>query len=185
MVNIEISDKANYEDSKLPIDGRIHACKKCSGLECCGVLEEGGSLEPPYLTRQDIQLIEYHTGFSKKQFAVQRVNPVTGNKIYTMKVTPNYGCIFFDFNKGNCGIHSFRPMDCRLFPLDIRFIDNSYYWALFKYKHCNLSPRDIDILLKYKDVALTMLGNELHDYSTYPIPGMTKIGYQLIMNLTC
>jgi len=163
-------------------DGRITACKQCSGIHCCGILEEGGNLEPPYLTKLDIAKIQYFTGLQKEKFAFQRINPITGNLIYKMRTKPNHGCIFFDYEKGTCEIFSYRPMDCRLFPLDIEFIQDTYYWALFKYG-CNISQNDLDHLLNYKDVALKILGNELHDYATSPVPGMSRIGYQLLMKV--
>lgn len=163
-------------------DGKINACKQCSGINCCGILEEGGNLEPPYLTNFDIQKIEYFTGLLKGQFATERINPLTGNLIYKMRIKPNQGCIFFDQNEGKCEIFSYRPMDCRLFPLDIEFFNETYYWALFKYG-CDISQTDLDHLLNYKDIALKILGDELHDYATYPVPGMSKIGYELLMEV--
>lgn len=144
---------------------------------------EGGSLEPPYLTKQDIMNVQYFTGLKIDQFACRRTNPITGNTFYKMKIKPNSGCIFFDQNGGKCEVHAYRPMDCRLFPLDIEFLNGRYYWALFRYNYCNLSQDDLNHLLEYKDFALQILGNELHDYATNPVPGMNKVGYQLLMEV--
>lgn len=175
-------DIRNYsQESKISkCDGRISACKQCSGVHCCGVLVEGGTLEPPYLTKQDIENIQYFTGLKIDQFAIRRTNPVTGNTFHKIKVKPNQGCVFFDQNEGKCEIHAYRPMDCRLFPLDIEFRDGKYYWSLFRYVYCNLSKDDWNHLMEYKDIALQILGSELHDYATNPVPGMVKVGYQIL-----
>jgi Fe-S-cluster containining protein len=169
--------------------GSIDACKKCSGLECCGIVSEGGVIEPPYLTIYDIRQIEHYTGLKKEQFAVKRKNPVTGNVVSFLNTIENEGCIFFDRKKGKCTIHSFRPIDCRLFPLDLRAFPSdtntvpNYFWALFKFKRCSLNKKDISSLLKYKEVIKTILEEEIHDFATYPLPEMEKIGFQKLLKL--
>ena len=39
-------------------------------------------------------------------------------------------CKFLD-SEGNCTIYKQRPLDCRLYPLDIIEENNNYYWCLF------------------------------------------------------
>ena len=163
--------------------GKIEACKQCTGFVCCGILKEGGSIEPPYLTKHDIKQIEYHSGLTRERFIIEKKNNVTGNTVFIMQTTSDNGCIFFDSDDGKCRIHSFRPMDCRLFPLDIEIVNNEYYWALFKYKKCGIEDKDLKTLLDYRKVALQILDNSLHDYATYPVPGMRKIGYDILMKL--
>lgn len=164
-------------------DGAIDACKKCSGLVCCGLVSEGGIIELPYLTINDITQIEYFSGLRRRQFATERKHPVTGNIVFTMKTTGNQGCLFFNREEGKCQIFSFRPMDCRLFPLDIEKRDTGYYWALYKYNRCKLKKKDKLSLLEYRDEALRVLGSELCDYATYPVPGMQRIGYEILMQV--
>lgn len=170
--------------------GTIDACKKCSGFDCCGIVIEGGIIEPPYLTKYDINQIEQFTGLKLSEFTVKRTNPVTGNEVVIMKTIENEGCIFFDRNKGKCKIYSFRPIDCRLFPLDCRTfpsntnkIELNYYWALYKLKRCNLSKRDIASLLEYKEEITSILEKEVHDFATYPLPEMEKIGFKKLARL--
>ena len=172
----------NEEKTKLDLqregsNGKIEACKQCSGFVCCGILKEGGVIEPPYLTKHDIKQIEYYTGLQKGQFAFEKKNPVTENTIFVMQIIESNGCVFFNRDDGKCQIYSFRPMDCRLFPLDIEVKDFNYYWALFKYDKCRTTGVDLKSLLKYKEKALIILDEELHEYATYPVPGMKKIGY--------
>jgi Fe-S-cluster containining protein len=166
--------------------GSIEACKKCSGLVCCGIVEEGGIIEPPYLTKHDIKQIEYFTGLREEQFAVERENSVTGNVVFIMNTIENEGCIFFNKNKGKCEIYSFRPIDCRLFPLDC--ISGSkkktdYYWALYKFERCKLNKKDLSSLLEYKEKAIRNIGDEIHDFATYPLPEMEKIGFKKLVKV--
>lgn len=39
-------------------------------------------------------------------------------------------CTFLD-KQGKCKIYDIRPLDCRLFPLDIIEEDGEYYWCVF------------------------------------------------------
>jgi len=182
MINKTISNPL-YDSQPVKYKGDIEACKKCSGYDCCGQITKGGAIEPPFLTQKDIRNIEYYSGLPKDQFCVTRVNTVSKNIINIMKTVQNKGCIFFNKNDGNCKIHSFRPMDCRLFPLDIEIINGRYYWALFNNKKCNLSQKDLLSLLEYRPEALKILGDELYEYASMPVPGMNKIGYQIIMEI--
>lgn len=164
--------------------GAIDACKPCSGLYCCEkVLSDDGIIEPPYLTKHDISQIEFLTGINKEQFADEKQNPVTQKIINVMKTTTRNGCIFFNSTTSYCQIYKFRPMDCRLFPLDIELINDKYYWALFKYDRCKITKKDMYSLLKYREEALQILGDELKNYATYPVPRMRKIGYEILSEL--
>ncbi len=180
-----ISNKNHQrQDSQIKShNGSIDACKECSGLVCCGIASEGGIVEPPFLTKYDIKKIEHFTGLRKKQFTKEKKNPNTETTINIMKTNNNEGCIFFDKDIGKCQIHSFRPMDCRLFPLDLEVEGKKYFLARYKYKKCNISKRDLYSLLEYSDEALQILGDELCNYATYPVPGMQKIGYKKLKQI--
>lgn len=85
---------ALMESRQRPEKGSINSCKGCSGIDCCGILCEGGEIAPPFLSAHDIQQIEYFSGFKKEQFAVARLNPISSNVIHLMKTSPRQGCIF-------------------------------------------------------------------------------------------
>jgi Fe-S-cluster containining protein len=162
-------------------NGSINRCKSCSGIDCCGILCEGGEIEPPFLSSYDIEKIEYFSGLKKEQFAEERINPITSHTIHLMKTSPHKGCIFFNNRTGLCDIYAFRPIDCRLFPLDIRFVQGRYLWALFKYSRCGSGiEQDLSQLMQYRTEALEILRMDIHDYSTFPVPGMERIGYKLL-----
>jgi Fe-S-cluster containining protein len=181
----------NLEINAEPLNNRgsIEACKKCSGLVCCGVVEEGGIIEPPHLIKYDIANIEYFTGLKRNQFCMKRKNPITGNYVYIMRTVKDEGCIFFNGNNGKCQIYNYRPIDCRIFPLDCRDfstqkdIKADYYWSLYKLKRCRLSKKDISVLLEFKNEAIKFLQEELQDFATYPLPEMDKVGFKKLMKV--
>ena len=181
--------KANKNDEELrsllhckSTEGAIKACKKCSAIDCCGVVKEGGEVEPPYLTQYDIAQIEFFTGLKKEQFANVKRNPVTKKPLYLLRTNQDSGCIFFNADEGKCRIYSLRPIDCRLFPFDVEIVGNEYYWAFFKYKKCsdNVDAEDMRSLHLFKKRALMIFGDELRNYATQPVPGMQKVGYELL-----
>ncbi len=160
--------------------GAVEACRQCSGVNCCGTLRPGGPVEPPFLTTADINLIEYHTGLRRDQFSNDRVNPVTGDRVSFMQTHEGSGCVFFDKTEGRCGIYRWRPVDCRLFPLDIEKDGDTYYWAIHKHESCRLTPADKRALLKFGKTAVAALREDMHNYATVPVPGMTAVGYDRV-----
>ena len=54
---------------------------------------------------------------------------------------------------------------------------------MFKYDRCKITKKDMYSLLEYKDEALQILGDELRNYATYPVPKMRKIGYKILSEL--
>lgn len=168
--------------------GTLDACKECSGHECCGIVNDGGIIDPPFLTKNDIQQIEKATRLDKEIFAHGKENPATGNVVYSMKTVEGGGCFFFNKKNAVCEIYACRPVDCRLFPLDCRNFSSdikkrSYHWALYKFPKCNLSKKDISTLLEYKDKALQIIGNEIHDFATCPLNEMEIVGFEKLQKI--
>lgn len=159
--------------------GCLEACKGCSGFNCCGSLCKGGKIEPPFLTKHDLSAIKYFTGMKIEDFSETRINPYTGKSVFFLK-TNKKQCFFFNPDEGKCKIHAIRPVDCRLFPLDIKKINSHYFWILYSYEHCNLTDEDIPCLLNFRDRAVSILGGELIEYATVPLPGMAKLPQQIL-----
>ena len=155
-----------------PTHGTLDACRGCSGSNCCGRLRQGGKLEPPFLTARDVMQIQEATGLPRRKFSQERLNPATGNTVLFMATRNNKGCIFFNKADGSCGIHSSRPLDCRLFPLDVEAVGGQFYWVRHNYEHCDLSRADRKRLLRYGREALPYLEADLNDYGTVSVPGM-------------
>ena len=158
----------------------LSACRECSGVNCCGKLRQGGPVEPPFLTVHDLRQVRHFTGLSCRDFAEARTNPVTGKTVFFMRVRPGGGCVFFSPSSGKCRIYTVRPIDCKLFPLDIKKIGRRYAWILYRYQHCHLTEADRTTLLRLRDQALSVLGHALEEYATVPVPGMDGLRRRIV-----
>jgi len=108
----------------------FNKCDNC-GKYCCGNKSEK-FISSSIITKTDFEEIKKGTNFSVThidQICDLKKTPKTNSPIYTLK-RENGSCLFFKDNK--CSIHSFRPFDCRLFPLDIHFFKDRYF--LIKYQ---------------------------------------------------
>ncbi len=160
----------------------------CSGSDCCHVVKEDGMIEPPFLTTYDLMQISSATGLNIEAFSEKRKNSHTGNNILILKIHPDgHGCIFFDRNDMRCGIYKSRPIDCRLWPLDIRkFATNvksdpaDYHIVLYKFPECNLPEKELSLLIKYAEQAVKKIGEELLDFATYSPKTMETFGFERI-----
>ncbi|MFH1428002.1 MAG: YkgJ family cysteine cluster protein [Patescibacteria group bacterium] len=89
--------------------GTFEFCKGCpTSKSCC----TGKTVDRPVLTPRDIFNISQNTKLSVDQFSV----PV-GNGLSEMKLCGTK-CIFY--KKGHCTLYNTRPIDCKIFPFDIR-----------------------------------------------------------------
>ncbi len=159
-------------------NGALDACRDCSGSKCCGNIKHGGTIEPPFLTSLDVEQIARFTGLHPDTFSDAVRNPHTGNEVRFLKTSSREGCHFL--TEGRCGIHDFRPVDCRLFPLDMKKVEGELAWVIYHYNHCELSERDMAILARQMGPALAALGHEVEDYATVPVPGMLNLPYKVI-----
>lgn len=158
--------------------GSLDACRECSGSKCCGNIKHGGTIEPPFLTFFDVARISRATGLAADEFSDPVFNKVTGNHVRFLKTGSKHGCHFLE--EGRCSIHNNRPIDCRLFPLDVKKLGGVLTWVIYEYEHCVLSDRDKDLLMKQVSPAMRVLEGELEDYATVPLSGMANIGYAVL-----
>lgn len=83
------------------------ACPDCKG-RCCYL---------PWISKEECELVSLFGDAVEK---VDNTNFFLNRK----------QCKFLD-NKGLCTIYDIRPLDCKLFPLDIIEQEGSYYWCIF------------------------------------------------------
>lgn len=167
---------APFEKANPPAP-RLHACMNCPvNSVCCSVSSRGGVVESPYLMPSDIKAISEMTGLEEQSFVENRINPLTGNVVSFVSPPMGHGCRFHD--GGKCGIYDARPIDCRLYPLDILFKDGSYYWILRQY--CEITHEDLNALIEYGQALLPSIKDHLHDYATVPLEAMDKAPYLLV-----
>lgn len=82
-------------------------CRECRG-QCCHM---------PWLTQEELHLADRFPD------AVHRVD---GTAFFLERDR----CTFLD-EHGRCRIYDLRPLDCRLFPLDIIEEGGEFYWCVF------------------------------------------------------
>ena len=76
-----------------------------------------GVLSPPLLMKSDEEMIRSYLGKNNHDF-IQFELDIKNDKILTfLRTHAEGGCIFIKNNK--CSIYDVRPLDCRIFPLDI------------------------------------------------------------------
>lgn len=176
---MEIHLRSEVMNERTPTAPKLHACMNCpANFVCCSVSSRGGVVESPYLMPSDIKAIAEVTGLDEKEFVENRVNPQTGNIVSFMSPPEGHGCRFHDTVGGKCGIYNARPIDCRLYPLDILFKDGNYYWILRQY--CEITEEDLRALVAYGQALLPSIKDHLHDYATVPLEAMDKAPYLVV-----
>ena len=90
--------------------------------------------------------VSFLKDFIKKIFAFKNKE-----KIGLLKSNAN-GCVF-RASDNSCGIYENRPIDCRIFPLDIIKIEGKYWWALYD-DVCGVEIENIDELVDYEESEL-------------------------------
>jgi Fe-S-cluster containining protein len=99
--------------------GTYKICTHCIYTEncCCSF----NKINSPVLNEDEIQAIKNY--INKNNFYEKK-----DTNLYNL-ITKNSKCIFYQNNK--CTIYKKRPIDCRLFPLDIIRKDKKYYLIIY------------------------------------------------------
>lgn len=179
----EISDGKKYKSSDMVRLG----CNDCQGCsDCCREVGKSIVLDP-----WDIYMLEKNLscGFQELLENHLELNVVDGTVLPNLKLRENRGGCTFLNNEGRCGIHSFRPGFCRLFPLGRLYEKDSFSYFL-QTKECKKEhrtkvkinkwlgiPRLADyerficqwhyLLKKVQTVAKTMEEQELREKNLY------------------
>ena len=148
----------------------------CNGCGFCCQGELDGLIERPFLTPHDIENIVKETGLQESDFvdnvSISVVSPVaefaknSGSDIKVIR-TKGSGCMFFDDETRRCKIYHSRPLDCRLFPLDVAKEDDKYY-LIFYTDVCPVDPDLIgECIQPAMDEILPLLKDYMREYSTF------------------
>jgi Fe-S-cluster containining protein len=143
-------------------------CNDCpSEGNCCSRAKPNGRVDSPFLSSGDIDRI----GLDLNQYSEIRTY---GDESVRVIKTSDNGCYFY--KDGKCSIYSERPIDCRLFPLDI--IENSQ-GGLTWIAYTNLCHREFDPreYLKGAKLLLPEFGEDIYMYAKIKLPGMDKEPY--------
>lgn len=98
--------------------GPFEHCSNCKYRpNCCS---DFGKIDAPVISEQEKNKLEEI--ISGDSFCSS-----CGDGIYNLNLNEN-NCVFY--NEG-CTIYDNRPFDCRLFPFDLKKIDEKYYLVLY------------------------------------------------------
>ncbi len=143
------------EDNDL-LNGTYNFCKNCptESEMCCCASEK---VDMPVILNNETSNLrdknEYGIKFRINTFAKN----IDNSPIYQMchkknkkESEPNH-CFFYDYQKKKCLVYQYRPIDCRLFPFDIRLnnkkrpgqsqaVDNEYWVGYYPGLCCRELP---------------------------------------------
>jgi len=128
--------------------------------------------------------IENATGVKREEFSLSRRVSETQEVFLQMRKKADDSCCrFYDRASKRCGIYAIRPVDCRLYPLDIKTFDGEYHWIL--YQSCPfeepLPAREIlDMVSTAEMNLLPALLPELRAFSSIPTDAHTNGKYLLL-----
>ena len=152
-------------------------CNDCLlASNCCSKVKKGGRIEPPFLTDQDIKNISPYLEEPVEHFVEARIGD-NGSMMF-LRSNGSERCIFLD-EEMKCKIYDVRPLDCRLFPLDVIKEENDYYWIIYT-SFCFSNKINIPDLLEFANGVLPQLAPYLDDYATIDLPGMDKEEYIIL-----
>lgn len=130
-------------------------CESCWSFHCC---KEIGS--PFFLTQYDIDKIKAKKQLKENEFRVKKL--FRHRALNFLRQKESGECVFF--SDGKCQIYPFRPLDCRLFPLDLHYRNGQYIWI--KYHLCQGLVLPLDRQLEKAELEiLPLLSNDLEIYT--------------------
>ena len=157
---------------KSATDGTLAFCASCpASNNCCSRVRHGGAVEAPVLLGEETHRIAKRTGQKVTAFSRD-----LGDGIFR-QVLSETGCAFFA--NGRCGIYEDRPIDCRLFPVDIfEQDDGRLVWIVYT----RLCPMGIDRagLLDHAERLLPALEGRARGYARVEARGMDAEPYEMI-----
>ena len=151
-------------------DGTFDFCSRCPAhANCCSRVKPGGEVETPILFPDDIKAIEEDTGKKAGQFSEGR----QGNAALWMR-SGEAGCYFYQ--SGSCAIYEVRPIDCRLFPMDLWEKRDGRVMLIAYTRLCpvQFDPKQY---LRHAEYLLRRLGHNVKSYARAAAPGMEHEPY--------
>jgi Fe-S-cluster containining protein len=161
-------DQPAYPASPVAVFG---GCSTCRDHACCTKNARDGIIEPPFLTSFDQSALR--AVISCAQFE-SRDNAITGNTNTFLPSVNPHGCPFYA--RGKCSIYNARPLDCRLFPLDVKYRDGLLHLILYDFPGCKgrITVQDHDQAREYFEALVPLFGLELIEYATAGTPRMDR-----------
>lgn len=140
----EVSDRKRYTSNDMVKMG----CDDCSGCSDCCIGMGNSILLDPYdiyqmtknLNRSFDELMSRNPDGEETSTGVIGLDVVDGLILPHLNMTGTKECCSFLNEEGRCGIHSFRPGFCRLFPLG-RIYENGTFCYFHQIHECRKTHR--------------------------------------------
>lgn len=156
----------------MTIIGEYGFCEKCPASgNCCSRARPNGEVDSPVLLPKDLKQIEEYTGEIANSFSLVR-NELSDSLRFLK--TGTKGCCFHE--DGKCGIYQVRPLDCRLFPLDVIETPDGRIALIAYTRLCPVGFDPKDHLEQAKKL-LPELGENIYDFAGMDLVGMDKEPY--------
>jgi Fe-S-cluster containining protein len=152
-------------------NGTFSFCNGCpSNKNCC----TGRSVDKALLTPQDISNISKKTGLHRSKYSL----PSEGF-LSEMKVSQNT-CYFYQ--NSNCIIYDVRPIDCRIFPFDIRKDTKQKLILIWYLTAC---PKKINASFYEKKIEplIRQISPYFEEFAEYRSPLLDKHKYLVVKTL--
>ena len=142
------------------IDGTFEFCQVCHDEHrgCCCASDR---VDMPIFLNNELNLIRKQLPnhqIEKSMFSKSLAKPYQNSYVRQMKPTDkkdqngkveHSGCHFYDAEQQTCKIYEGRPIDCRLFPFDIRLSNSRKEYVIIYYTNlCNCHLPDKAIMKK-------------------------------------
>lgn len=129
--------------------GTFNLCQKCVNAKasCCSNPE----IDSPMILPNEAKEIAKATNQEISEFAdevdfASMYNDKSLKMLYQMKRNKNGNCCRF-YKDCKCSIYDIRPIDCRIFPYDIKLEkDGEYYLVYYLSNNCEIKNIDLDNL---------------------------------------
>ena len=137
--------------------GTFDLCSNCVGnaTNCCA----NTNVDAPMILPSEAKAISEKMNIGKEEFAnkiefSKMYNDSTLKDLYQLKKQKDNACYFYRDNK--CTIYDIRPIDCRIFPYDVKLEkDGQYYLVYYKTETCPIHDADI------KDIKMVSYNTRL------------------------
>ncbi len=170
--------------------GTFNLCSNCVGKSatcCCNP-----NVDSPMILPNEVEIISKNMKINIEEFSnkinfSKMYNDYTLKDLYQMKRQNNNQCYFYRDNQ--CTIYDIRPIDCRIFPYDIKLEkDGNYYLVYYKSDKCqiiNEKMRDIKMVSYNTRLFLRLLLPYLREWSDkYCCFNLTKTqNYEIICKI--
>lgn len=136
------------------IDGTYQFCSNChiENKICCCASDE---IDMPILLKNEAQQIQALSPRSHRlKIFSNNIGQTTirqmKHKTFERDGRTHFACHFYDLRENKCTIYDKRPIDCRLFPFDIKLDENTNeYWIGYYDELCERSLPDETTMKKY------------------------------------